>query len=69
MTRSVLVTMAQKGRPKLNVTSGKQSRDQSRWSAVQRDVLGNFASTDKYCKNKVQRRVLKYLRRKLLPPH
>ena len=39
------------------------------WVAVQRNVLGSFASTNKHYKNKVRRRVLKYLREKLRPPY
>ena len=69
MTRSVLVIMAQEGRPRTNVTLDKQSRGPTRWSAVQRDIPGNSAGTDKHCKNKVQMGVLEYLRRMLLLSH
>ena len=61
--------MAQESRPRTDVTSTNQSRGPDRRSAVQGDVPGSSADTDKHCKNKVQRGVLKYLRRKLLPPH
>ena len=61
--------MAQEGRPRANVTLDNQSRVPNRWSAVQGDVPGSSTGTDKHCKNKVHRGVLKYLRRKLLPPH
>ena len=69
MTKSVLVMMAQEGRPRTNVTSDKQNRGPNRWSAVQRDIPESSGGTNKHYKNKVQREVLKYLRRKLLPPH
>ena len=57
------------GRPRTDITSNNQSRGPNRWSAVQGDVLRSFASTDTHCKNKVQRGVTKYLKRKLLPPY
>ena len=69
MTRSILVIMAQEGKPRTNVTSDNQNQGSNRWSTIQKDVLGSFAGTDKPCKNKVQRGVLKCLRRKLLPLH
>ena len=69
MMRSVLVIMAHKCRPRTNVTSNKQSRGPNRWYAVQGDIPGNSEGIDMHCKNKVQREVLKYLKRKLLPPH
>jgi len=69
MTTSVLIIMTQEDRLRTNVTSANQSQGSNRWFAVQGDVLGSFVGTDKHCKNKVQRGVLKYLRRKLLPPH
>ena len=50
-----------------NVTSDKQSQDPNRWSVVQGDVPRIPTGTDKHYKNKVQREVLKYLKRKLLP--
>ena len=69
MTRSILVIIAQEGRSRTNVTSDNQSQGLNRWSAVQGDVPGSSAGTDKHCKKKVQKGVLKYLRRKLLSPH
>ena len=64
-----LVILAQEGMPRTNVTLDTQSRDPNRLSAVQKDVPGSSAGTDKHCGNKVQRGVLKYPRKKLLPPH
>ena len=52
MMRSVLVIMAQEGRPRKNVTSANQSRGPNRWSVVQGDVPRSSAGTDKHYKNK-----------------
>ena len=51
-----------------NASSAEQSRGPKRWSAVQGNVPGNFVGTDKHYRNIGQGGVLKYLRRKLLPP-
>ena len=58
-----------KVRLRMNASSANPSRGPWRWSAVQGDVPRSSAGADKYCRNKGQRGVLKYLRRKLLPPH
>ena len=55
--------------PRTNPSLDKPSRGLDRQPAIWKDFLGSPASIDNHCKNKVQRRVLKYLRRKLLPPH
>ena len=47
-----MIIMAQKGRPRTNVTSVNQSRDPNMWSAVDGDVLRSSAGTDKHCKNR-----------------
>ena len=69
MTKSFRDFMAKEGMLRTNSTSDKASRDPNRQSAVRKDVPRSPASTDKHGKNKVQREVLKYLGRKLLPPH
>jgi len=69
MTRLVLITTTQYDRPRMNVTLSKQSWYPNRWSAIHKDFLENSADTDKHCKKEVQRGILKYLGRKLLPSH
>ena len=61
-----MVVIAQEGRPMTNVALANQSQGPNRQSVVQEDVPGSFTGTDKHCRNKVQRGILKYLRRKLL---
>ena len=50
-------------------SSTDQGRGQQRWSAVQGNILGNFVSMNGYYRNIGQGEVLKYLGKKLLPPH
>ena len=65
----VFVIRAHEGGPRMNASSANQSRGLKGWSAVQGNVPRNSVDTDKYYKNIGQGEVLKYLRRKLLPPH
>ena len=64
-----MVITAQKGCPRMNASSADQGRGQQRWSAVQGNVLGNSVGIDGHYRNIRQEEVLKYLGRKLLPPH
>ena len=69
MRRLVSVIRAQEGGPRMNASSTDQSRGPERWSVVQGNVPRNSVGTDKHYENIGQGKVLKYLRRKLLPPH
>ena len=69
MKKSILVIRTHKGGPRMNASSTDQSRDPKWWSTVQGNVLGNSVDTDKHYRNIGQGEVLRYLRRKLLPPH
>ena len=69
MKKLVLVIMAQEGGPRMNASSDNQSRGLKRWSVVQGNVPGSSIGMDKHCRNIGQGGVLKYLRKKLLPPH
>ena len=69
MKKLVLVITAHKGNPRMNAFSANQSRGPNGWSAVQGNVPGNSVDTDKHYRNIGHGGVLKYLRRKLLPPH
>ena len=69
MTKSFRDIIAQKGVPRTNSTSDKPSRGPNKRSAIRKDIPIGPTGVDKHGKNKVQREVLKYLRRKLLPPH
>ena len=69
MTKSVWVILAQEGMPRTNVTSNTQNWGPNMLSAIRKDVPESSTVIDEHCRNKVQGRVLKYLRRKLLPPY
>ena len=69
MKRLVLVIMAQEGGQRMNVSLANQSRGPKGWSVVQGNVPGNSVDIDKHYRNIGQGGVLKYLRRKLLPPY
>ena len=59
--------MAQESRPRTDVTSTNQSRGPDRRSAVQGDVPGSSADTDKHCKNKAATTALIALQLTLWP--
>ena len=61
--------MAQEGEPRINTSSTSQSQDPERWFITQNNIPGSFVGTDKHYRDIRQGGVLKYLRRKLLPPH
>ena len=65
----VLIIRVQKGEPRMNVSLANQSRGPKGWSAVQGNISGNFVDADKHYRNIGQKKVLKYLRKKLLAPH
>ena len=69
MKKLVLVIKAQEGGPGMNVSLANQSRGPKGWFAVQGNIPRNFVDMDKHYKNIGHGRVLKYLRRKLLPLH
>jgi len=69
MKKLVFVIMAREGGPKMNASSANQVRGQKKWSTVQGNVPGSSVGMDGHYKNIGQGEVLKYLRRKLLPPH
>ena len=69
MKRLVLIIRAHEGGPRMNASSVNKSRGPKGWSAVQGNISGNSVDTDKHYRNIGQGGVLKYLRRKLLPPH
>ena len=67
--RLVLIIMAQEGGPRINASSADQCRGLKRLSVAQGDVPRSLVFVDKHCRDVRQGKVLKYLRRKLLPPH
>ena len=69
MKKLVFVIMARKGGPRMNASSANQVRGQKKWSTVQGSIPRSSVGMDGHCKNIGQGEVLKYLRRKLLPPH
>ena len=69
MKKLVLIIMALEVRPRMNASSANLSRGPWRWFVVRVDNPGSSVGANKHCRNKGQRRLLKYLRRKLLPPH
>ena len=69
MKKLVLVIMAQEGGPRINTSSANQGRGQKKWSTIQGNVPGSSIGMNRHCRNIGQGEVLKYLRRKLLPPH
>ena len=69
MKKLVLVIRAHNSGPRMNASSTNQSQGPKGWSAVQGNVPGNSVDTNKHYRNIGQGGVLKYLRRKLLPPH
>ena len=64
-----MIIRVQKGEPRMNVSLANQSRGPKGWFAVQENISGNFVDTDKHYRNIGQKRILKYLRKKLLAPH
>ena len=58
-----------RGWARMNVSSANPSRGPKRWSTVQGNILGNSVKTDNHYKNIRQKGVLKYLKRKLIPPN
>ena len=69
MKRLVLVIRAHKGDPRMKASSANKSQNSKGWFAVQGNIPRNFVDMDKHYKNIGHGRVLKYLRRKLLPLH
>ena len=69
MRKLVLVIRAQESGLRMITSSTNKSQGLERWSAVLGNVPGNSLGTDKHYKNIGHGEVLKYLRRKLLPPH
>ena len=69
MKKLVLVIRTHKGGPIMSASLTNQSRGPNGRSAVHGNILGNSVDTNKLYKNIGKGRVLKYLRRKLLPPH
>ena len=69
MKKLVLVIMAQEGGPRINTSLANQGRGQKNWSTIQGTVQGSSIGMNRHCRNIGQGEVLKYLRRKLLPPH
>ena len=69
MKKLVLVIRAHNSGPRMNASSANQSQGLNGWSVVQGNVPGNSADTNKHYRNIGQGGVLKYLRRKLLPPY
>ena len=64
-----MIIMAQEGGPRINASSTDQCRGPKRFSIAQGDVPGSLVGVDKHCRDVRQGKVLKYLRRKLPPPH
>ena len=52
-----------------NPFSAEQSRGQRVWSTIKGNVLDHSMNDDKYQEGTGQRKAMKYLKRKLLPPH
>ena len=67
--RLILIIMAQESGPRINASSTDQCRGLKRLSVTQGDLPGSLVGVDKHCRDVRQGKVLKYLRRKLLPLH
>ena len=61
--------MFQGGDPRRNASSVEQSRGQKVWSDIKNNVPDNSTDEDKYQEGTRQRKAMKYLKGKLLPPH
>ena len=59
----------QEGDLRRNTSSAKQSRGQKMRSDIKSNVLDHFIADDKYQEGTGQRKVIKYLKGKLLPTH
>ena len=61
--------MAQESEPRINASLADQCRGSKRLFVAQGDVPRSLVGVNKHCRYVKQEIVLKYLRRKLLPPH
>ena len=69
MNRLVLIIRVHEGDLRMNSSSADRSRGPKGWSTIQDSVLGDFIDMNKHHRSTGWREVLKYLKRKLLPPH
>ena len=59
----------QEGCPRRNTSSAEQSRGQKVWSDTRSNALDDSTNQDKYPERTEQEEAMKYLKKKLLPPH
>ena len=59
----------QEGGTRRNISSAKQSQGQKVQSNTKSNVRDDFTNEDKYPEGTGQRKAMKYLKEKLLPPH
>ena len=59
----------QEGGQRRNTSSAKQSLGQKVWSDTRSNVPGDSTDEDKYPKGTRQKKAMKYLKGKLLPPY
>ena len=64
-----MVTMAQEGGPRINASLADPYRSSKRLFVIQGNIPESLVGADKRCRDVRQGEVLKYLRKKLLPPH
>ena len=64
-----MIIMAQEGGPRINAFSANQCQGLKRLPVAQGDVPRSLVGVDKHCRDVIQGKVLKYLRRKMLPLH
>ena len=53
----------------MNLSSAEQSQGSKWWSTIQGSVLRDSIDMDKHHRSTEYMKVLKYVKRKLLPPH
>ena len=64
-----MIIMAQEGGPRINAFSANQCQGLKRLPVAQGDVPRSLVGVDKHCRDVIQGKVLKCLRRKMLPLH
>ena len=53
-----MVIRVQKSGPRINVSSTKQSRESTVWSAIQDNILGGYVDKDKHPRSTGQREAI-----------
>ena len=61
--------ITQESGPRRNATSAEQSQGQKVWSAIKSSILDHSMDEDKHQEGTRQKKAMKYLMGKLLPPH